>query len=170
MPGLTDRAKALRSLYHARKRILIDQADSDTDVVDQEMAENLEFESVILSRRTLKRPSRYRNKNFNADVAFRSWINEERYQIFTHMSRSSFEYVYNIIKDDAVFVNPSAISTSQQRSVYFQLFIAMTRFVSHGDGWCFDKVCEAFNVGHGTVPLYTERVCSALGRHADEWV
>jgi hypothetical protein len=170
MPGTTERAKALQELYHGRKRILITEADSDTDIVEEEMAENLEVTAVILSRRHLKRPNRYRNKDFDADKAFHSWINDARYVVFTHMTRSSFDYVYNMIKDDVVFVNPSPISSSQQRSVYFQLFIAMSRFVSQGDGWCFDKVAEAFDVGHGTIPLYTERVCTAIGRHAQQWV
>ena len=93
MPGLTDRAKNLRSLYHARKRILIDQADSDTEAVDAEMEENLELEATILSRRTLKRPSTYRNKGFNADAHFQDWITEQKYVVFTHMTRTSFMFV-----------------------------------------------------------------------------
>jgi hypothetical protein len=71
MPPETDRARTLKGLKHARKRILIDAPDSDSDVVDEEMGLNLEMTSTILSRRQLKRPLTYRNKGFDADIAFR---------------------------------------------------------------------------------------------------
>jgi hypothetical protein len=32
------------------------------------------------------------------------------------------------------------------------------------------QVCESFNVGHGTIPAYTERVCAAINRHTDRWI
>ena len=89
MPGTTDRARALTTLFRARKRILIEQ-DSDTDGVEEAMNTNLEITSAILSRRTLKRPNRYRNNGFNADHHFRDWINEQKYRVFTHMTRTSF--------------------------------------------------------------------------------
>ncbi len=170
MPPVTERAKMLKGLYHARKRILIDAVDSDSDVVDEEMSTNLEMTATILSRRHLKRPSTYRNKGFKADVAFREWITDQRYVVFTHMSRTSFETVYEMICDDPLFVNPNCSSPSQQRSVYFQLFVALSRLVSDGDGWCIDRACELFNIGHGTVLLYTERVCQAINKHADSWI
>jgi hypothetical protein len=72
---------------------LIDQADSDTEAVDAEMDSNLELEATILSRRTLKRPSTYRNKGFNADAHFQGWITEQKYVVFTHMTRTSFMFV-----------------------------------------------------------------------------
>jgi hypothetical protein len=93
MPGITERAIALRTLYRARKRILMHPIDSDTDAVDAEMETNLEFTATILSRRSLKRPSSYRNKGFNADAHFQGWITEQKYQVFTHMSRTSFLFV-----------------------------------------------------------------------------
>ncbi len=90
MPGITERAIALRDLYRARKRIIFEPVDSDTDAVDEEMEQNLEFTCTILSQRTLKRPCKYRNKNFNADAAFQGWITDTKYVVFTHMSRASF--------------------------------------------------------------------------------
>ena len=170
MPPITSRARALKELYHARKRILIDNPQSDTDAVDDEMAATLEMTSTILQQRTLKRPSTYRNKGFNADAAFRAWITDARYTVFTHMTRSSFEFVYEMIREDPMFVNPNGASPSQQRSVYLQLFVAMSRLVSDGDGWCIDRACEAFNIGHGTVNMYTERVITAINKHASVWV
>lgn len=170
MPPETERAKALKSLYHARKKILIDGADSDSDVVDAEMEDNLELTSAILSRRHLKRPSTYRNKGFNADVAFQGWITEQRYVVFTHMTRTSFEYIHEMIRLDPSFVNPNPESPSQQRSAYLQLFVALTRLKSDGDGMCLDSCSELFNIGHGTVLLYTERVCVALAAHSPSWV
>jgi hypothetical protein len=170
MPGKTDRARALNSLYKARKRILIDDPDFDTDVVDEEMAANLELTATILSQRCLKRPSTYRNKGVNADAAFHEWINDQRYVVFTHMTRSSFDHIYQMIRDDPVFINPNTLSPSQQRSVYFQLFVALSRLVSDGDGWSLNKVAECFNIGHGSVILYTERVCEAISRHVKKWI
>jgi hypothetical protein len=170
MPGKTERARALEDLYHARKRILIDDDNTDSDAVDEEMQANLELTATILSQRSLKRPSRYRNKGFNADLAFHEWLNDRRYVVFTHMTRASFEYVYEMIHQDPVFVNPNILSPSHQRSVYFQLFIALSRLVSNGDGWNLDKVSECFNIAHGTVTLYTERVCAAIAVHVNTWI
>jgi hypothetical protein len=89
MPGTTERAKALKSLYRTRKRILI-EGDSDTDGVDEAMEVNLEMTAAILSRRSLKRPNTYRNNGFNADHHFQNWITEQKYVVFTHMTRASF--------------------------------------------------------------------------------
>ncbi len=69
-----------------------------------------------------------------------------------------------------VFVNPSVLSPSQQRSVHFQLFIALSRLVSEGDGWCMDKICETFHIGHGSVSTYTQRVCQAINAQVNRWV
>ena len=93
MPGITERAIALRTLYRARKRIIMHPNDSDTDAVDAEMETNLEFTATILSQRTLKRPTKYRNKGFNADAHFQDWITEQKYVVFTHMTRTSFMFV-----------------------------------------------------------------------------
>ncbi len=93
MPGITERAIALRTLYRARKRILLQPIDSDTDAVDDEMERNLEYTCTILSRRTLQRPAHYRNKGFNADAHFQGWITEQKYVVFTHMTRASFLFV-----------------------------------------------------------------------------
>ncbi len=75
-----------------------------------------------------------------------------------------------MIQHHPVFVNPSVLSPSQQRSVHFQLFVAMSRLISDGDGWCMDKVCEVFHIGHGTVATYIERICEAINSHHQQWV
>lgn len=170
MPGITDRARALKDLFHARKRILIDANDSDSDVIRQEMDSNLEMTAAIMSRRHFKRPLKYRNKGFNADAKFHGWLTENRFVVFTHMTRTSFEFVLHMISSNDVFVNPGIGSPSQQRSIYFQLFIALTRLASSGDGWCMDRICEVFNIGHGTVATYTVRICTALNDHQDTWI
>jgi hypothetical protein len=184
MPGRYDHAKALTEHYHARKRIHIDNSNlgtrkripidnsnSDTDDVEEELEENVGSAAIIVSTRiSKKRPGNYRNKGIDADETFRNWINDSRYLLYTHMTRSSFEFVHDMIKDDAIFINSAPKSPSKQRSVFFQLFITLSRLVGYGEGWSFDKVCESFNVGHGTVPTYTERVCTAIGRHADRWI
>jgi hypothetical protein len=154
MPGKTGRAEALLGLFHARKRILIDNADSDTDEINEAMAASLELTATIQQQRTLKRSMRYRNKGFKADAAFQVWITDQRYQVYCHMTRTSFEFIHRLILDDPVFVNPNCFSPSQQRSIYFQLFVALSRLAtSDGDGWCIDKTCESFNIEHGTVSV-----------------
>lgn len=134
------------------------------------MEENLHMTATILSRRTLKRPTHYRNKNFNADTHFQTWISDSKYVVFTHMTRESFLYVLDMIQSHPVFVNPSILSPSQQRSVHFQLFVALSRLASDGDGWCMDRISEVFQIGHGSVTNYTERVCEALNKHARKWI
>jgi hypothetical protein len=75
-----------------------------------------------------------------------------------------------MIKDHPVFVNPSLLSPSQQRSVHLQLFIALSRLSSDGDGWSMNKTNEVLEIGHGTVILYCDRVCEAINSHQHEWI
>jgi hypothetical protein len=75
-----------------------------------------------------------------------------------------------LIREDPVFMNPNPQSPSQQRSIYFQLFVALSRIASEGDGWCIDTACDVFIIGHGTLLLYTERVCLAINKHIDVFV
>jgi hypothetical protein len=75
-----------------------------------------------------------------------------------------------MIEKHPVFVNPSILSPSQQRSVHFQLFVALSRLASDGDGWYLDKICETFHIGHGTTIVYTERVCEAINTHTAKWI
>jgi len=169
MPQKSERAKALSDLYHMRKRILI-EGPSDSDEVDEAMRENLELQRTIESRRYLSRPAEYRNKGGNADLDFQTWINDRRIVVFCHMSRRSLDYFYGLIRSSRVFVNPSALSPSQQRSVYFQLFVCLTNLTSDGDGGCIDRIAELFNIGHGTISNYTQRCIEAINEHADEFI
>jgi hypothetical protein len=133
MPGRYDRAKALTEHYHARKRTPIDDSNSDTDDVEEEVLENVGSAAIIVSKRNSKRPCSYRNKGFDADKTFRNWINDARYLLYTHMTRSSFEFVHDMIKDDAVFLNSTPECKSKQRSVFFQLFITLSRLGGYGE-------------------------------------
>jgi hypothetical protein len=169
MPQKSPRAKLLSELYHMRKRILI-EGPSDSDEVDEAMKENLELQATIESCRYLSRPSTYRNNGENADLAFQEWITDRRIVVFTHMSRRSLDYFFFLIKDSSLFVNPSPFSPSQQRSVYFQLFVCLTNLTGDGDGGCIDRIAELFNIGHGTITNYTERFIAAINEHADEFV
>ncbi len=76
----------------------------------------------------------------------------------------------DLIQAHPVFVNPSGLSPSQQRSVHFQLFIALSRLSSDGDGWSMNKTNEVLEIGHGTVNIYCERVCEAINSHHREWI
>ena len=75
-----------------------------------------------------------------------------------------------MIQDHPVFVNPSVLSPSQQRSVHLQLFIALSRLSSDGEGWSMNKVSEVLEIGHGTVITYCDRVCEAINSHQREWI
>ena len=75
-----------------------------------------------------------------------------------------------MIREDPVFVNPSALSPSRQRSVYFQLFVCLTNLTGDGDGGCIDRVAELYNLGHGTIRNYTERCIAAINNHVDAFV
>ena len=152
-----------------RKRILID-GDSDSDVVDEAMAENLEMTAFVLKHRYFSRPKTYRNKGYDAEAAFQTWITDRRIAVFTHMSKSSSEFIYNMIKEYSGFVNPSFASPSRQRSVYFQLFVCLTKLTGNGDGGCIDRVAELFNLGHGTIMNYTYRCIRAINEHVGTYV
>ena len=134
------------------------------------MKENLDLTLKIMSVRYFDRPCEYRNKGYNADLAFQDWLTDRRVVVFTHTSRRSMDFIYQMIREDPVFVNPSLFSPSQQRSVYFQLFVCMTNLTGDGDGGCMDRVAELFNLGHGTITIYTERCIAAINKHVDEFV
>ena len=169
MPRKSDRAKALDSLRRMRKRIL-SYGDSDSDCVDEAMKENIELTAVITGCRYLNRPIQYRNKDHDADQEFQEWVNDRRILVFTHMSRRSLDYVYQMIRESDLFVNPSATSPSRQRSVYFQLFVCLTNLTGDGDGGCIDRIAELFDIGHGTITVYTERCIAAINEHVDTFV
>lgn len=170
MPGKTDRARALESLSHMRKRILIHGDDSDSDGIDEAMKENIELTVAIQSRRYFERPIEYRNKGVDANDAFQEWINDRRIVVYTHMSRRSLDYVYQMIRESPVFVNPSVLSPSRQRSIYFQLFVCLSSLTGDGDGACIDRLNELFNIGHGTISIYNERCIAAINEHVDAFV
>ena len=125
---------------------------------------------AIQQCRYFNRPLEYRNKSYNADTVFQEWLSERRILTFTHMSRRSYEFIYNLIRSDARFVNPSATSPARQRSVFFQLFVALTRLTGDGDAGCVRRVCELFNIGTGTVGNYTRRCVAAINAHADTYI
>lgn len=166
----SERAVALTQLRHMRKKILI-EGDSDTDAVDGAMEENAELTVSIQSRRYLQRPRSYRNKGYRADVHFQTWVHEgcDRFYVFTHMQQSSFEFIFDLIKGHDVFAT-SVLSPAIQRSAYFQLFVALTKISGGGDGNSISKICELFNIGHGTVTSYTQRCISAIVSHTDTFV
>jgi hypothetical protein len=169
MPGKTQRGTTLDDLYHMRKKIIM--GDSDSDIVDEAMDENMALTCTIQSRRYFQRPETYRNKGINADARFQTWILEggNRFYVFTHMQQSSFLFIFDLIRDNAVFAT-SAASPAVQRAVFFQLFVALTKISGGGEGNGIDKVCETFNIGHGTVALYVRRCITAINSHSSTFV
>lgn len=167
MPRKSARAQALHDLYHMRKRILI---EGDSDDVDEAMQENLDLTITIQKCRYFNRPHAYRNKGYNADAVFQEWINDNRIFVFTRMTRRSFEFVYNLIRGDERFVNPSAISPARQRSVFFQLFCCLTRLTGDGDAGAEKRLCELYNIGKGTISNYTDRCIAAINEHSSTYI
>lgn len=169
MPTKSGRAQALSELYHMRKKILI-EGDSDSDGIHEAMQENLDLTLSIQKTRYFERLPEYRNKDYNADAVFQEWLTDTRILVFTHMSRRSFEFVFNLIRSDDRFVNPSVLSPARQRSVFFQLFVALTRLTGDGDAGCIARVGELFNIGKGTINNYTQRCIAAINEHSDTYV
>ncbi|XP_055330076.1 uncharacterized protein LOC129582574 [Paramacrobiotus metropolitanus] len=84
---------------------------------------------------------------------------EARFRQHTRMSKSGFNKIYMLIKDEEIFTNNS---TCPQADPRFQLFVTLYRFGFYGNAAGLGPVSSHCGIGYGTVNLYTARVIYAL--------
>ncbi|KAG9084216.1 hypothetical protein FRC06_004162 [Ceratobasidium sp. 370] len=88
--------------------------------------------------------------------------NPDYHHLFNKLVRvkpATFRFILGEIKDNPIFRNSSHCP---QAPVELQLAIALHRLGRYGNGASMDDVAFLAGVGHGTVPLYTKRVITAI--------
>ena len=159
MPLRSERAQLLQQIEEAAEHLC--KFGSDSEDVEEGMEMLVEAKLVLCSSRYLQRPSKYKQ---DVDVVseewFGAWLSETRFVLYCKMGRRSFEWVYSHIRDHPVF--SSGLSPSCQRSVQFQVFVALSRLAQSGSAGSQLKVAQDFKLSSGAVHLYTTRVLRAL--------
>jgi hypothetical protein len=89
----------------------------------------------------------------------------KEFRRYARMDPATFDRLVASIADADVFQNHSS-SGQQQIPVEKQLFIALTRFGTYGNGAALSKIADLAGVGHGTIDLVTRRVITAI-QHSD---
>jgi hypothetical protein len=142
---------------------------SDSDEVEEEMEDLIEFKLCIKRRRYLERSEEYNVNLQVTDSWFQEWISDMRYVLYCKMSRRSFDYIFSLVRDHSVFQS-SVLSRKCQRSPRLQLFVGISRLCQCGTAAKELRVADVFHIGNGTVQLYTQRALEALGSLASRFI
>ena len=86
-------------------------------------------------------------------------LSESCFQQLFRMSWPCFLNLLQLIEPDPIFYNQSQ---NPQRDVSIQLAIATCRLGSNGNGAAVLRLKNLFQVGYGTINLYTKRVIKAI--------
>ena len=158
MPLRSERALLLLAIEDAAEHLM--KFGSDSEEVDEGMEDLLALKESVSSCRYLERPLKYK-QSVREDTWFHDWVCETRFVLFCKMSRRSFDFIFNLVREHPVF--SSGMSIACQRSVQYQLFVGLSRLCQSGKGAGKQlRVAEEFQLGSGTVKLYTDRVLRAL--------
>ena len=187
MPRVSRRAKAitcLTSLLNKRlkmraMRVLDSDESSTEDLKDLATAVCL---SEIRKRRYLQRPNRYRkspaterfetdlnankvrNNNEEEDGNSSSvesempWLTDDEFLQKYRVTRSSFQYILDMISDHAVFYSKN----KRMAPTAYQLMVFLKYVGTEGTGATNSNQRSTFGVGYGTADLYRRRVTTAI--------
>ncbi|KNZ46818.1 uncharacterized protein VP01_6922g1 [Puccinia sorghi] len=92
-------------------------------------------------------------------TAFIMILSESFFQQLFRMSWPCFHNLLHLIKPDPIFYNQSQ---NAQQDVPIQLAVSTFRLGSNGNGAAFLRLKNLFQVGYGTINLYTTRVIKAI--------
>jgi DDE superfamily endonuclease len=190
MPRISKRARAIRDLeFIARERLTarqtrttFDEEDPIADGVDLVVMKALQNAH---SSRYLFRERKYRkgslDERFGTDLldqiqhpsdtddteGVQPWLNESEFIQKYRMSRSSFDYLLNLIKDHPVFHTGKK---KKQAPVEFQLMTWLRYVGTEGSGASNANQRHSFGIGYGTADLYRDRVTTAIRSLSKEWI
>ncbi|GAN01705.1 conserved hypothetical protein [Mucor ambiguus] len=119
--------------------------------------EELEHHRYLLPR------DHYKQRNYDDDVAlineFMQDKSEGEFRRIIRMSKRGFLALHEEIKDDEIFISKSG---PPQRSVKFQMAVALTRFGIYGNSATNKMIGDYFNIGHGSVDNYVQHFIAAV--------
>ena len=162
-------------------RLLDDDSDESVeDIKDLAAAVCL---SELRKRRYLERPKKHRkspaNERFrtdlNADKKIQDdnssksempWLTNDEFLQKYRVSRSSFQYIYDLIRDHPVFNS----KTKRMTPTAHQLMVWLKYVGTEGSGASNSNQRGTFGVGYGTADLYRKRVTIALRSLSKEYI
>ena len=191
MPRLSNRQKAIKSASKLFKRLLLlNIAVGDGDV-DEAGGRDTTLEDLLVMayirlhvlrntryyQRQPYRPSTYAVPRFVDDlhstVANESeivpWLTDTEFLRKYRMSRDAFWKLYNLIKDDSIFLPPPGNGKSQ-RPIAFQLMTCLKAFGEEGSGSSAANLRDVFATGYGTAIVYIQQVVHSMRNLQDQCV
>jgi hypothetical protein len=96
------------------------------------------------------------------------WLSDEEFLQKYRMSKESFVYVLDTIKDDPVFQRSSR--GRPQRPVAHQLMTTLKALGSEGNGFSNPNLRHVFHTGRGTSSDYIRRVVTALRNNRADYI
>ncbi|XP_050340844.1 uncharacterized protein LOC126767356 [Bactrocera neohumeralis] len=105
-------------------------------------------------------------KEFLNDVLWE--LDETRFKKITRLNWKTFDFILNLIKDDASF---NQIRSCKQFPLKTQLAIVLYRLGSNGEGATLSKIAGLFGVSDGgIIQNLTDRIFKALLKHKDQYL
>jgi hypothetical protein len=153
MPRMSERAKLLQDLQGLKESAILYGGERRAALYGELMG----LEVKVTSSRYLSRPTRY--KHAPSDLTFENWISDFRIHHFCHMHRAAFDYVYSLARRKWPL---DVFSIRKQKSIRFQVFIALARLASSDTGSTISKLMCMFSLSHGSVLIFAERFIEAF--------
>jgi len=134
---------------------------------DEEMTnELLELSEHVSSHRFLQRNLIYPRTEYFLTKVFPDMPDRE-FRAKFRTTREGFRGVLELIENNPIFYNQS---NNEQAHPSVQLAVALARFGCNGTGASVSNIQDSFQIGAGTVTLYTKRVIKALLDLHDDWI
>ena len=149
-------------------RELFDFNDEQQDQLDTAVAQSL---AVAEGKRYHEPRNKYRKsrhfifeEDMNDDVhadGEMPWLTDREFLSKYRCSRASVNALYDLIKDDPVFVGHNKIGR-KQIDAKSQLLVLLRFLGTEGSGGSNNNLRNVFGIGEGTANLYRDRVVAAL--------
>jgi hypothetical protein len=154
MPRLSERGKVLLDLRNLQESVILHSTGEERVALFNQL---MELELQVCSSRYLCRPIRY--KPVPSNRSFERWVSDFKIHHYCHMHRPAFDFIYSLVVRVWI-VEPLAIR--HQRSIRFQVFVALARLSSSDPGSTIAKLECTFGLSHGSVLIFAERFIAAM--------
>ena len=148
-------------------------ASCDTLEIIEDYIIHLEHEYYSISSRRYLLPRMSYRKGFQEDVFSRhfnsNWLNENEFLEQYRMSRNSFWFIHNLIKDHEVFQKLNKFGRIQS-PVMHQLAVYLFYLGNSGSGASNLQCRNMFGIGRGTTQIWRRRCCIAIGSFRSTYI
>ncbi|MBW0552374.1 hypothetical protein O181_092089 [Austropuccinia psidii MF-1] len=160
MPKASARIPLLHQL-NTMKNILVMESNIDSDMEeDVSLLQHLSTQSYIRPHKT--NPLAYIHTS--RDLV---QLSSHKFKQLCRTTHEFFQQISTLIQDDPIFQNPSIF---KQRDPAIQLALALELLGFNGNGASFGKLGMLFEVSHGAIVLYTQRIIKALIKYEKEYI